>query len=58
LHYMRGAGPKWHAKHDRPLGRVSPAPRLASHPRPVHPTALLKSQENPTPPPICHLRQG
>jgi hypothetical protein len=19
LHYMRGPGPKWHAKHDRPL---------------------------------------
>jgi hypothetical protein len=29
LHYMRGAGPKWHAKHDQPLDRTnsdSPAP--------------------------------
>jgi hypothetical protein len=26
LHYMRGAGPKWHAKHDRAeIDNVSPA---------------------------------
>jgi hypothetical protein len=23
LHYMRGAGPKWHAKHDQPLARTN-----------------------------------
>ena len=23
LHYMTGAGPKWHAKHDQPLARTN-----------------------------------
>jgi hypothetical protein len=23
LHYMRGAGPKWRAKHDRPLASIN-----------------------------------
>jgi hypothetical protein len=25
LHYMRGPGPKWHAKHDRPTAPEAPA---------------------------------
>jgi hypothetical protein len=28
LHYMRGPGPKWHAKHDRPTAEAHPAPGL------------------------------
>jgi hypothetical protein len=29
LHYMRGAGPKWHAKHDRPLVAENGSAQLA-----------------------------
>ena len=28
LHYMRGPGPKWHAKHDRTAGGYQPIPAL------------------------------
>ena len=28
LHYMRGPGPKWHAKHDRASGGYHPVPAL------------------------------
>ena len=28
LHYMRGPGPKWHAKHDRASAQYQPVPVL------------------------------
>jgi hypothetical protein len=28
LHYMRGPGPKWHAKHDRPTASFEAMPAL------------------------------
>ena len=28
LHYMRGPGPKWHAKHDRPIASFEAMPAL------------------------------
>ena len=39
LHYMRGPGPKWHAKHDRPNApeAVVAAPPLT----PTHPSDAL-----------------
>lgn len=29
LHYMRGPGPKWHAKHDRAPASEMPVPAMA-----------------------------
>ena len=31
LHYMRGPGPKWHAKHDRSSPRIMRLVRLRSN---------------------------
>ena len=39
LHYMRGPGPKWHAKHDRPN---QPEAAVAALPlTPTHPSKAL-----------------
>jgi hypothetical protein len=39
LHYMRGPGPKWHCKHDRP--RQSAAAVAALPLKPSHPSDAL-----------------